>query len=292
MAIVTVPLWLVACRSADPGVGRMAMETALTSTESPVDAMAVAAQDTDAGQAKSADPPNETRPAPGTGGPEAPKTATDKWDFRGVLYLWAVGVSGVATAGGTSSQINAKFSDILGNLDFAAMFNLQGQKGQWGFVADVPYADLGGEAPAPPGVGNTDVSLTMALVEADATFSPKDVPSRQFVGGVRLLDVYQKIGFPLLPSVRADAILIDPVVGAQGTWQLGKDWWFRVRGDIGGFSVSSEFTYQMYGGFRWNFAGDFGLDLAYRIIGYKIDQSDVEMELTLQGVVLGLDYWF
>jgi len=268
------------------------METALTSTDSPVDAVAVTAQDAGAGQAKSAVPSQETEPAAATGGPEASKPAADKWDFRGVLYLWAVGVSGVATAGGNSDQINAKFGDILDNLDFAAMFNFQGRKGQWGFVADVTYADLGGEAPGPLGIGDTDISLTMALVEADATFRPKDIRSLEFVGGVRVLDVHQTIDFPLQPSVRADATLIDPVVGAQGAWQLGKRWWFRLRGDIGGFGISSEFTYQAYGGFRWNFAGDFGLDLAYRILGYQIDQSDVEMDLTLQGLVLGLDYWF
>jgi hypothetical protein len=292
LVIATIPLLLVACHSTGPGDGSMAMETALASTPSPVDSVAAAAQDTDAGPAKSADPPKETGPAPQTGGPDTPKAGADKWDFRGVLYLWAVGVSGVVTAGNTSNQINAKFGDILDNLDFAAMFNFQGRKGQWGFVGDFTYADLGGEAPGPQGVGDTDISLTMALVEADATFRPKDLRSLEFVGGVRVLDVHQTIDFPLLPSVRADAILIDPVVGAQGAWPLGKKWWFRLRGDIGGFGISSEFTYQVYGGFRWNFAGDFGLDLAYRILGYQIDQSDVEMDLTLQGLVLGLDYWF
>ena len=147
---------------------------------------------------------------------------------------------------------------------------------------------LSDETPGP--TGNIQAELDMLVTELDASYSPSMAPSLQFLGGVRMIDVDQKVTFPLLPQESGSTTLYDPILGAQGTWPLGERWRFRLRGDVGGFGVGSELTYQAWSSFAWNFGSHWALDFGYRLLGYNIKESDVNMDAQFHGAFVGVTY--
>jgi hypothetical protein len=66
----------------------------------------------------------------------------------------------------------------------------------------------------------------------------------------------------------------------------------RVRGDIGGFGLSSEFTYQLMTLFHWNLSRTIGIPFGYRILGYQIQDDSIWINTRMSGMVLGLDVRF
>jgi hypothetical protein len=64
----------------------------------------------------------------------------------------------------------------------------------------------------------------------------------------------------------------------------------RVK--LGGFGVSSEFTYQMMALFRWGINDTLSIPFGYRVLGYQIRKDDIWMNTRMSGAVLGLDIRF
>ena len=65
-----------------------------------------------------------------------------------------------------------------------------------------------------------------------------------------------------------------------------------MRGDIGGFGVGSEFTYQLMLEFQLRISGGVGLPLGYRVLGYQIRQDSIQLDTRLGGLFLGLEFRF
>jgi hypothetical protein len=65
-----------------------------------------------------------------------------------------------------------------------------------------------------------------------------------------------------------------------------------MRGDIGGFGVGSEFTYQLLTLFRWEISRSLSLPFGYRILGYQIRDENVWMNTRMGGLLLGVDFRF
>lgn len=242
-------------------------------------------------------PRESTAPSPvqeATPPVSAPQTGQDPlpddWRFHAGIYMWGAGIDGTATSGNVGVPINESFSDILDNLEFAAMAAFEGKKGQWGFRLDGIYMDLEGSGQGL--AGTIDTRIETLVAEADVLFSPRGNPGLDFLAGVRVLGIDTEIDFPLAADVSGDETFVDPIIGAQGTWDLGEDWMFRLRGDVGGFGASSELTYQFLGFFRWGFAESWGLDFGYRMLGYDVDKGDVDLDVRFQGLIVGVDYAF
>jgi hypothetical protein len=81
-------------------------------------------------------------------------------------------------------------------------------------------------------------------------------------------------------------------VGAVASWELGERWRFAMRGDIGGFGISSEFTYQLMLEFQWRLSRSVALPFGYRVLEYQIRQDAVWLDTRLRGLFLGLDLRF
>ena len=75
---------------------------------------------------------------------------------------------------------------------------------------------------------------------------------------------------PAEVSGRAD--WVDPFVGVRGRYQLSPKFYVAGKADIGGFGVSSELVWQVYGGVGWQMSKRTALELGYKY--FAIDYSD------------------
>ena len=213
---------------------------------------------------------------------------SSKWNFNLRPYFFLSGISGSVTVPPTF-PLNSRFSDLLKHVKLGAFINFTAQKGQWGASGDFQYINLYGE-----GAGLLDVSLDLKNVigEVDVFYQPDTAPTLRFLAGVRSYSVEQIVTIEGNELPAASTVVVDPILGAYGAWKLSDRWDFELRGDIGGFGVSSEFTYQLMALFHWDISESLAIPFGYRVLGYQIKQDDILMDTRMAGMVLGLDIRF
>ena len=216
-------------------------------------------------------------------------TLSEDWQFSLRPYFYLSGLSGSITIDPLTFPVNSSFSALLENVKFGGFISLTAEKGRWGLNADFQYINLYGDS---SGQLETSLDLKNIIGELDLIFRPQMAPTLRFLLGVRAYSVSQNFTFAGVPIPEAKATVWDPVIGAYGSWAIHNRWDFELRGDIGGFGVSSEATYQVMGLFRFGLGENTSIPIGYRILGYQIKQDDVRMNTRMMGAFIGFDFRF
>lgn len=227
--------------------------------------------------------------------PSAAQTSSGGWQYAIAPYLWASGMDGTVRIGDQEQEAEASFSDILDNLDFALMGHFDMRNDRWVLASDLIYVDLGQDEELAEGTVTTGLDMTLIELAGGYRVSPAVallVGARWFDTGVDL--AYE--GDFVAEDAEASESWVDPIVGVHALAQLSDRWWIGFRGDVGGFGVGSELTWQAYAdlGFRAS-------DLISVMIGYHTLDVDyeggtgaaaVDLNLVISGPQLGVVFTF
>jgi hypothetical protein len=133
------------------------------------------------------------------------------------------------------------------------------------------FMDLSGGVSAPGG-NRLDADVYKGIFEGFGNYriatkkGPLDV-----YGGIRWWDMDVELEANGLKVVENKADWVDPVVGVRWIPQLADKWHLILKGDIGGFGVSSDFTWNLQGGLMWD-ATDY-LSLVFQYRALSVDYS-------------------
>jgi hypothetical protein len=243
----------------------------------------------------------------------------DEWQFRATIYGWTPRLDGTTQfpsgAGGPSIDVDA--GDLLSKLKMGFMGTLQGQRGQYGFLADWFYADIGdtktstrdfsiGGRPLPAGTtANLSLDVKTNILTLAGTYTAIEKPEYQLrmLAGVRMLNIDQTLNYAItgevgpkpLPSRTGTADVSptnwDAIVGATGRARFGDGlrWFVPYYVDFG--AGNSKFTWQMVLGVGYSFGwGD--LVAAWRYTDYEFKSTDALQSLRMQGPALGVSFKF
>jgi hypothetical protein len=275
-----------------------------------------------AGAARAADLP----PAPIA----EPAPLPSPWSFRFIPYGWFTALDGTQTVRGRSVKVNASFADIVEKSDTIAalMGDFEVRNGPFAALANLAWSKIGfsgsqvrTRSPAPGIAGTVGASLgldiEMAILEAGAAYEFARVGPVAFdvLAGLRYW--YQKADLSLDVAGTADlgdltvfggralarsgtVDWVDPLVGARLRYTLAPGHELLLRGDIGGFDVGSRFSWQVIGGYGFDFATYNGITFA-GVIGYRALYADYtqgtgrrryEFDIVQHGPVIGLSIKF
>ncbi len=220
------------------------------------------------------------------------------WDFElAPLYLWAINIDGDMVVRGRDAETSVDFSDIWDSLEGVFTMRFNGlYKQRFGFLVDYNYLDLGTEQQTD--TVNIDVGFKSQILNAGATY--------RFLNGRHTVDGLAGIRWTMLEAevdlnnigsrVDADKDWIDPIVGIRYGFHMTDKWALRLCGDIGGFGISSDFTWQGLGliDFQpWKHVAIIG---GYRAIATDYTSGSGRDQFTydaiVHGPVLGLDVRF
>jgi opacity protein-like surface antigen len=232
------------------------------------------------------------------------------WQYEFTPYLWAAGMKG-DVQGGSLPKIttDVSFSDISKVLDFGLMGAFEARKGQWGLLFDAIYMDLsvGGAAsrtgPGPIGASataNANVGMKQTVLAAAVAY--RIVESRSpvdMIGGLRYvkLDVDADIHgsfFAQAGSVvrSGSGDWVDPYVGARVRYALNDRWSLTGYGDIGGFGLGSDITWQVSAGATYDFSKSVSGVFGYRIFYADYDKSGFLYDMKSEGLYAGASIRF
>ena len=245
---------------------------------------------------------------PSSAGRDSPGEDDAGWSFQLAPYVWMAGVKADAGVGPFESSGEADFIDLVKKLDIGAMLHFEGRKKRWGFILDGLYMNLGEDATARVGkvkVRGIDIEggVKMALLEASVFYRFGDAGlsfdrfekkglSFDALAGVRALFVDVEIELGPLPTFSRDKWLVDPIIGGRFHMGLSERWLLSLRGDIGGFGVGSELTWNASALLGYRLSERTTLAFGYRYLAIDYSSGNLELDLEFSGPFLGISFGF
>jgi opacity protein-like surface antigen len=220
------------------------------------------------------------------------------WTVRTALYGWAQGLDGDIAVRGRPASVNLGFDDILKDLDIAVMGAVEINRGRWGFMADINYAKIStGRSAGPVSI---DVENSQFLGNFVATYQAvrSGTISLDAYAGVRVNSIDLKLDVNDFTPANKDfsrsqsKTWVDPIIGGRFQAELSDKFFFRAVGDIGGFGISSDLTWQAMAGFGWRVTENGSLLAGYRGIGTDYTDGGFHYDIIAHGPILGFEYKF
>jgi hypothetical protein len=249
--------------------------------------------------------------------------AGNEWKFTIVPYVWFAGISGDVTAKDRTTHVSVPFSEILNNLDFGGMVQVEARKDRWGIFFQGNYLKL-------TPTGSVSKPAAVDLIEGGPAVRDAEVRNNtqmmiaEFGGSYRLgsvgytLNGQKSATFDMLAGARywyfqsytslnlpqrgfsvSDTLygnIIDPMIGLRMETYFARNFFVDLRGDAAGFGISNNSSH-----ISWNGLGMIGYDISPRatvLAGYRLlyinytPGGGSNVRLTIQGPAAGFGYKF
>jgi hypothetical protein len=202
------------------------------------------------------------------------------WQFNLVGYAWLPSVTGSITVRGHEAQDNASFTDIVRKSDslLAYMSRFEAQKDPFGVFVEPIWMRIGVGSKADILISNLTTELT--YVEFGGFYRALQGvagPANRHwfvdaLAGGRYTNLSMSASLNDGSSPSQSKSWVDPFIGARVRLEMTPTWDFQLRGDIGGFGVGSQFSWNLVALIGHRFAL-FGT-AAEAIAGFKALEQD------------------
>jgi hypothetical protein len=214
-------------------------------------------------------------------------SASRAWKWELSAYMLGAGMDGKTGVKPFIADVDESFSDIWSNLEFGFMGRARATRAAWSFGTDIIYMGLGGSSDQP----NADVDVDQWAVELNVGYQL--APIFMSLVGARYNQLSATIDFQTIGRTRSGKVdWWDPVIGGILTLPLGERWNFQFHGDIGGFGVGSDLTWQAELLFNWFLSPRTSLMMGYRVISTDYDDNGFVYDVVSQGPQLGITLHF
>ena len=235
----------------------------------------------------------------------------NKWEFTVSPYVWFAVFSGDVTVKGMKLGVDLSIVDLLDNLKLIGFAELEARKGPLGLHFNWIHADVDGEIPIsgiPIGVDFAKLTqLELWGYKRLSLWSFGNMPNQKlpsitldpYVGG-RYTHLKFNAGIPWGPSFSEHKEWIDTVIGIRTGFIFSERLHLTLSGDIGGFGVSSDFTWNVlslirYRFMKWNW-GEAEIFGGYKALYQKFSDghgaNQFVWNTTMYGPILGLKIQF
>lgn len=231
---------------------------------------------------------------------QPPTGMAEEWSFTLSPYVWFSGLGGEVTLPRGSESFSADFGDIFESLKFAAMGIVEARRQNFSLLFDLMYLNLQQGVPVPGGGafsgGSSRVKTTEASVIGLFTLVERNNGRFELGGGLRAWWLNTEIRFDAgrLPGRTVDQTTnwVDPVIAARASLRLNDRLSLTGYGDIGGFGVGSEFTWQVIATLDWRVSDWISASVGYRWIQIEYDSGRATIDLEMSGPIIGASFRF
>ncbi len=230
----------------------------------------------------------------------AAQSSANEWQFAIAPYLWAAGMDGTLTIVDQEQDVDVPFSTIIDNLDLAFMGHFDMRNDRWVLGSDLIFVDLEhSEDVSSEGhpLGTVTAGMDMTLFEVAGGYRVS--PAVALLAGARWVDMGMNLryaGEVVGEDGDASKSWIDPLIGVNVFAPLSEKWFLGLRGDVGGFGVGSEMTWQAYANVGFKASDLVSIILGYHALDIDYEGSDGRhysgLDLLVSGPQLGVAFTF
>jgi hypothetical protein len=208
-----------------------------------------------------------------------------KWNFLTDIYLMFPYMDGETGIGESLIlPVDANPGDIFSKLKMGAMLYLEAQTDKWAVTSDLVYMNLKQDVTPGTIVSSGNVNAKQLIWEAAGLYRIAPFLEAGVGGRLNYLETGIDVWRHVIPSGTEEVTGVksktwfDPVVIARFTTDINDKWLFQFRGDIGGFGVGSDLTWQLHATAGYRFSKLFQMSLGYRILStdYKTGEEPAE----------------
>ncbi len=232
----------------------------------------------------------------------APAQAAEPWQFQIAPYVWVAGLDGdVATLPGVpAASVDASFTDILENLDFAFMIAGEAHNGRFGFFGDIFYVDVEATGSVPGSLYSSARLESQTLFATAAGFWrpwSDERASLDVMAGARFWSVDTELalgaGILAAKTVSHKEDWVDPLIGLKARGTLGGDRFFQSLNVLfGGFDVGSDLMWDVNINLGYQWTDGFSTSIGYRYLAVDYSDSGFLYDVVQQGPTLALIWRF
>ncbi len=232
----------------------------------------------------------------------APVADADALVVTGTFYLWATKLSGTTSTLPPlpPTHVDLSFRDVLEDLDGGIMGAIELRKNRWIVIGDLMLTQVSPDGTLPgPYASKVEVVSRSLTLEGAVLYRlyESDALNVDAGGGVRYwhLDNSLTIEPGLLPngfSMSEMEDWADPLVVGRIQARLGGPWSLTLTGDIGGFGVGSQSTWQVIGTVNYQWNDKLSLRAGYRALSVDYENGSFLYDVVMQGPVFGVAYRF
>ncbi|MEJ1159875.1 hypothetical protein [Prosthecomicrobium sp. N25] len=195
--------------------------------------------------------------------------------------------------------MDATFRDILKNLDVGLMGAAEARYGNFLFIGDAIYVKLSASEKfktrfsARANLDTTNFVGTAAVgyrIVADPTYTV-DV-----IAAVRDYDVSTDVALHLGKRIAirksTDENWLDPMVGGRVGFNLSDRWFLAGTALVGGFGMSSDFSWDVIGTIGYRFTENVQALAGYRALGVDYHNDGFKYDIVQHGPFVGFRYKF
>jgi hypothetical protein len=229
----------------------------------------------------------------------APEDSTEDWSFAASPYFWGAGLSGkVSQFGLPTVKVDASFSDIFNQLDFAFMGAAELRHERFSVIGDFIYVKLSTDADTPFGLLTKEVDVQSesiaGLLGVGYAVLDGDRGHLDVVGGIRVWSVDTTItlngGFLDGRSTKDGATWVDGMAGFRGRYALTDEWFVSGWGLVGTGGANVDWDVAANIGYQFN--DTISAVAGYRALGVNYRDDGFVFDTVQQGPILGLTVKF
>lgn len=231
---------------------------------------------------------------------ETSGTSSSGWEVSFTPYLWMSGMKiDIETPQGENIEVDDSFFDILGDLKFTFMGALEVKHDRFVSVQDIIFISLGSSADGHIGPVPIEAEVDERLVITTHLFGYRVVDE-----GPMFVDLFAGARFS---SIKVDVELnlpqqtverdtkkseLGPVIASRVRFPLSDKWGIALYGDLGGFGVGADLSWQLMGTVQYEISDRWRLVAGWRHLSASQDKKDFEVDAKLDGPILGVTYRF
>ena len=209
------------------------------------------------------------------------------WNVTITPFGWLAGLEGDVGTKPLVADVDQSPSDVIEDLELAAMLTLDVNNGTWGVVADMFYVEL--DDGSTTALGKVKAEVEQWIVTAGPYYRiPTENDFVMNVGtGGRYVNLDTDIKTPVGDGSDTES-WVDPIVMLNLRIPVAERCFLDLYGDIGGFGVESDLTWMVMGAAGYSISENVDLLVAYQHLDVDYEKDDFVYDAATSGLAIGL----
>ena len=175
----------------------------------------------------------------------------------------------------------------------------EARHGRFGVGADLLYFDISSDGDGPTPVfskAELDLTAFVGTFTGFYRFVQEETGTADVLAGARVwaTDTELTLKPGLGPGLSSDdqEVWVDPIIGLRGFMGVTDKVGLRAYGDVGGFGLASDTTYQVLGSVNYTITESIAADAGYRYLKVDYEDGGYLLDVAFHGRFFGVVFEF